>query len=105
MVDIIIPKCILWYMTESTKNTKTLLTIKIDKKLKKEAEETAAGFGLPLGTMVNALIRRTVEEGRMELVRPSPKALRRINKLRKEVRDGKTHGPFSMEELRKELLG
>lgn len=86
-------------------NTKTLLTIKIDKKLKKQAEETAASFGLPLGTMVNSLIRRTVNEGRIELVTPTPAALRRINRIRKEMREGKGHGPFTIEELRKELLG
>jgi antitoxin component of RelBE/YafQ-DinJ toxin-antitoxin module len=84
-------------------NTKTLLTIKIDKKLKAQAEKTAASFGLPLGTMVNGLIRRTVNEGRMEFVTPSPAALRRINRIRKESREGKGHGPFTVEELIKEL--
>ena len=86
-------------------NTKTLLTIRIDKKLKRQAEETAASFGLPLGTMVNSLIRRTVNEGRIELITPTPAALRRINRIRKEMREGKGHGPFTIEELRKELLG
>lgn len=85
-------------------NTKTLLTIKIDKKLKEEAKKTAAAFGLPLGTMVNTLIRRTVNEGRLELVDVTPAALRRINRIRKELREGKGHGPFTIEELRKELL-
>lgn len=85
-------------------NTKTLLTIKIDKELKKRAEKTAAAFGLPLGTMVNTLIRHTVNEGRLELVVPTPAALRRINRIRKELREGKGHGPFTFEELKKELL-
>jgi antitoxin component of RelBE/YafQ-DinJ toxin-antitoxin module len=84
-------------------NTKTLLTVKIDKELKKRAEKTAAAFGLPLGTMVNALIRRTVEEGQMEMVTPSASALRRINRIRKELREGKGHGPFTVEELINEL--
>ena len=85
-------------------NTKTLLTIKIDKKLKRQAEETAASFGLPLGTMVNSLIRRTVNEGRIELVTPTPRALLRINAARKEMIDGKVPGPFTLAELRRELL-
>ena len=85
-------------------NTKTLLTIKIDKTLKRQAEETAASFGLPLGTMVNSLIRRTVNEGRIELVTPTPAALRRINKARKEMGEGKVSGPFTLKELRHELL-
>lgn len=84
-------------------NTKTLLTVKIDKKLKERAKQTAASFGLPLGTMVNSLILRTVNEGRLELVDVTPAALRRINKIRKEFRDGKGHGPFTAEELIREL--
>lgn len=86
-------------------NTKTLLTVKIDKTLKAQAEKIAAEFGLPLGTMVNSLIRRTVNEGRMELIAVKPAALRRINRIRKEMREGKGHGPFTFDELRKELLG
>ena len=85
-------------------NTKTLLTVKIDKKLKERAKQTAASFGLPLGTMINSLILRTVNEGRLELVDVTPAALRRINKIRKEMREGKGHGPFTIEELRKEIL-
>lgn len=84
-------------------NTKTLLTVKIDKKLKAQAERVASEFGLPLGTMVNSLIRRTVNEGRLELIAVKPAALRRINNIRKEMREGKGHGPFSAEELIKEL--
>ena len=86
-----------------TTNTKTLLTVKIDKKLKAAAERVASEFGLPLGTMVNSLIRRTVNEGRLELIAVKPAALRRINKLRKEMREGKGHGPFTVDELITEL--
>lgn len=84
-------------------NTKTLLTVKIDKKLKAQAERVASEFGLPLGTMVNTLIRRTVNEGRLELIAVKPAALRRINRIRKELREGKGHGPFTAEELIREL--
>jgi antitoxin component of RelBE/YafQ-DinJ toxin-antitoxin module len=86
-----------------TTNTKTLLTIKIDKKLKEQAKLTAAEFGLPLGTMVNSLIRRTVNEGRLELIAVKPTALRRINRIRKELREGKGHGPFTVDQLIEEL--
>jgi len=84
-------------------NTKTLLTVKIDKTLKAQAQRVAAEFGLPLGTMVNSLIRRTVNEGRLELVAVTPTALRRINRLRAEMRTGKAKGPFTFEELKREL--
>lgn len=86
-------------------NTKTLLTVKIDKKLKAQAERVASEFGLPLGTMVNTLIRRTVNEGRLELIAVKPAALRRINRLRAEMRNGKAEGPFTFEELKRELRG
>lgn len=84
-------------------NTKTLLTVKIDKKLKAQAEKIASEFGLPLGTMVNSLIRRTVNEGRLELIAVKPAALQRINKVRKDMREGKGHGPFTADEMFKEL--
>jgi len=84
-------------------NTKTLLTVKIDKKLKERAKQTAASFGLPLGTMINSLILRTVNEGRLELVDVTPAALRRINKIRKELREGKGYGPFTVDELFKNI--
>ncbi len=86
-------------------NTKTLLTVKIDKRLKAQAEKIASEFGLPLGTMVNSLIRRTVNEGRLELIAVKPAALRRINRNRKEMREGKGHGPFTIDELHEKLLG
>ncbi len=86
-----------------TTNTKTLLTVKIDKTLKAQAEKIASEFGLPLGTMVNSLIRRTVNEGRLELIAVKPAALRRINTIRKEMREGKGHGPFTADELIKDL--
>ena len=87
-------------------NTKTLLTVKIDKKLKKRAEETAAAFGLPLGTMVNSLLRETVETGRLELnTAPYPSAnLRKaIIEAEREYAQGKLKVYTPVEELIKEL--
>lgn len=43
-------------------NTKTLLTVKIDKKLKEEAAKIAKRLGMPLGTMVVALIKQVVKQ-------------------------------------------
>ncbi len=97
-------------MTSTTKvktptNNKTLLTVKIDKDLKRRAEKTAASFGLPLGTMVNVLIRRTVEEGRLELEVPSARALRRINQIRKQIDKGKLPKGYEVNELIAKLRG
>lgn len=43
-------------------NTKTLLTVKIDKKLKEEVAKIAKKLGMPLGTMVVALIKQVVKQ-------------------------------------------
>jgi len=43
-------------------NTKTLLTVKIDKKLKEDAAQVAKKLGMPLGTMVVMLIKQVVKQ-------------------------------------------
>ncbi len=45
-----------------TANTKTLLMVKIDKKLKERAALVAKRLGMPLGTMIVALIKQLVEQ-------------------------------------------
>ena len=80
-----------------TTNTKTLLTVKTDKTLKKAAEETAARVGLPLGTVVNGFLRNFVSEQRIEFSAPLiPNARTRkiIDEARKEFAAGKAYGPF-----------
>ncbi len=41
-------------------NTKTLITIKTDKILKKAAQETAEEIGVPLGTLINSFLKQFV---------------------------------------------
>ena len=78
-------------------NTKTLLTVKTDKTLKKAAEETAARVGLPLGTVVNGFLRNFVAEQRIEFsapLVPNASTRRLIDEARREFAAGKAHGPF-----------
>ena len=78
-------------------NTKTLLTVKTDKALKKAAEATAARVGLPLGTVVNGFLRNFVAEQRIEFAAPlvpNAKTRRIIDEARREFRAGKAYGPF-----------
>ena len=88
-------------------NTKTLLTVKTDKKLKKAAERTAARVGLPLGTVVNGFLRSFVTEQRIEFSAPlAPNARTRkiIDEARREFAAGKAHGPYgSAEEMFRSL--
>ena len=41
---------------------KTILNVKTDKTLKKEAQETAQELGMPLGTIINAFLRQFVRD-------------------------------------------
>lgn len=71
LIDIFIPKYILWYM-----NTHTILNIKTDKKLKASAKEVARELGVPLSTIVNAFLKQFVREKEITLsvnqYRPTP---------------------------------
>lgn len=40
----------------------TMISVKLDKTLKEAAQKTAAEFGLPLGTLINTMLRRVVRE-------------------------------------------
>jgi addiction module RelB/DinJ family antitoxin len=44
----------------NTTNTKTLITVKIDKGLKLAAQELAKKLGIPLGTIINSFLRQMV---------------------------------------------
>ncbi len=88
--DRIIPQYILWYME------KTLLTVKTDKKLKKEAGELAEELGLPLGTVVNAFLRQFVEDRSITFsrgLRPTPYLQKLIKEARRDYATGKNISP------------
>ncbi|MCF7865684.1 MAG: hypothetical protein K9M11_04220 [Candidatus Pacebacteria bacterium] len=54
---------------------KTVLNLKIEKSLKLEAQEIAENFGIPLGTILNALLRQFVRTKEISLdmsYRPTP---------------------------------
>ena len=76
-------------------NTKTLLTVKTDKTLKKAAQRTAAEIGIPLGTLVNAYLRQMVHEQRVEFSAPIPKPSvgRSLVKASADYRKGKNISP------------
>ena len=87
--------------------TKTLLTVKTDKSLKRAAQETADEIGVPLGTLVNSFLKQFVRTKEVSFsVREYPNASLRasIATAEKEYREGKLGSPMTLEELRKELL-
>lgn len=73
-----------------TTNTKTLLTVKTDKRLKERAKRTAAEFGIPLGTMVNSFLLNMVENRRFALtLRPTARLTKSIVEAEREYKNGK----------------
>ena len=78
---------------------KTLLNIKIDRKMKQEAQRVAKEFGLPLGTIINAYLRELVREKRVLFSVPPVPNYRTQELLRKIRRDTKlkrkADGPFT----------
>ena len=103
-----IPKYILWYMTTKTHtkpNTKTLLTIKTDKKLKFAAQKTAEEMGIPLGTFINMTLKQFVLNKEVNFrggYTPNAKTARILKQSEKEFARGEYDGPFTVEELKKE---
>jgi len=87
---------------------KTVLNIKIDKKLKEQAQKVAKEMGLPLGTVVNHYVRRFVDEKRVTFLVPeipNKKTAAILRQASKDYRAGKNIvGPFSTgEEMDKYL--
>lgn len=76
-------------------NTKTLLTVKTDKALKKAAQKTAAEIGIPLGTLVNAYLRQVVNEGRVEFGsrKMSKRLERELAVIERDLKTGKNISP------------
>ncbi len=86
--------------TTATKNTKTLLTVKIDKKLKERAKKTAAEFGIPLGTMINSFLLNTVESRHFALtLKPTTRLRKSILESEREYASGKLNTFDSVDKL------
>lgn len=87
-------------------NTKTLISIKMDKSLKQAAQETAEELGFPLGTLINSFLKqlvRTKEVNFSVSYRPSKYLISAIEEAEKESAEGKASGPFTGDEFIKHL--
>lgn len=88
----------------------TVINIKTDKNLKKDAQRLAKNFGLPLSTVVNTYLREFVREKRIvfsEPPTPNAKTRKILDRAIADIKAGKNLvGPFEsaremMESLRK----
>jgi addiction module RelB/DinJ family antitoxin len=84
-------------------NTSTILNVKIDKKLKAEAQKVSAELGVPLSTVVNAFLKQFVREKEVTFsaseYRPTPYLVAVIEEACAEYEDGDSVGPFTDKKL------
>ncbi len=90
----------------ATTNTKTLITVKTDKILKKAVQEFAEEIGISMGTLINSFFKQIVRDKKVNFsVSEKPNAYLRtvIAEAEKEYAEGKLQGFDSVDELMKEL--
>ena len=88
-------------------NTKTLLTVKTDKTLKKAAQDVAEELGFSLGTLVNSFLKQFVRDKEVSFsisYRPSKYLIDSIEEARKDFAKGDFKSFKNIDELRKDLL-
>lgn len=76
---------------------KTMLNIKIDVDVKREAKKTAEAMGIPLSTIANILLRQFAREKEINLslsYKPSAYLKQSIKEAEEEYKEGKTCGPY-----------
>jgi addiction module RelB/DinJ family antitoxin len=85
----------------------TVISVRIDTKLKKSAQEVAESAGLKLGTLINAYLRQVVATRRIELFAPeqmTPELEGLIAEVEAEIQSGKVSKKFkSTDEFLKDL--
>ncbi len=89
-------------------NTKTILSIKTDKDLKKHAQDTAKELGITLTTVVNSLLKQFVRDKEVTLTersyKPSKYLIEILEEAERERAAGLDHGPFdNMEDMIRSL--
>jgi len=75
----------------------TVISVKIDKKVKESAREVAKSAGLTLSALVNAYLRQISATRRIEIYAPepmSPQLEKSIAKVEKEIKSGKISEKF-----------
>ncbi|HEC30729.1 MAG TPA: type II toxin-antitoxin system RelB/DinJ family antitoxin [Candidatus Yonathbacteria bacterium] len=87
---------------------KTVLNIKTDVEVKKQAQKIAKDIGLPLSTVVNAYLKEFIQDKRVTFS-AEPKLRPEVEKIlrqaSKDYKEGKNmHGPFdNVKDLMKSL--
>ncbi len=93
-------------MTTANINTKTMISVKLDKSLKKAAQETAEEIGISLGTLINVFLKKFVRDKEVTLsasYRPTQYLKDVIAEADKEFAAGNCEVAHSVDELMKQL--
>lgn len=87
-------------------NTKTLLTVKTDKVLKQAAQDLAAEMGLPLGTLINSMLKQFVRNKEVTFnvsYQPTPYLKRVIKEAEADFAAGRVKWADNVDELIQQL--
>ena len=74
----------------------TVISVKVDKEIKAQAQEIAKSVGVPLGTLINAYLRQLVTTRRVELYAPekmTTKLEKAIAAIEADIVQGKNLSP------------
>jgi len=84
------------YLKNNSIKMKTVLNVKTDVEVKKQAQELAKYLGVPLSTVVNAYLKEFIHSGEFTLRREPqlrPEVAKRIEKAVEESKEGKNLSP------------
>lgn len=79
----------------------SVLNVKVDEQIKKQAQVVASSFGIPLSTLVNAYLMELAETGQIHFSAVevmTPKMERLVEQADREIKAGQISGPFSTTE-------
>lgn len=88
-------------------NTSTTVSFKIDKTLKKTAQDTATSMGIPLSTVISAFLKDFAATGRFEIVATeamTPQMERLIEVFQDEIKAGEVSDKFTSGETAEKHL-
>lgn len=75
----------------------TILTVKVDEQVKRQAQAVAGSFEIPLSTLINAYLIELGKTGQIHFSVAevmTTKMERIIEQAEKEIKAGETSGPF-----------
>jgi addiction module RelB/DinJ family antitoxin len=79
----------------------TVISVKVNKELKEQAQEVAKSVGIPLSTLINAYLRQLVVTRRVDFSAPeemTPEMEKLIAKAEQEIANGAISGPYKTAE-------